>query len=84
MMCNLPGWIIVSHIDFAENYEFQIQNEVQSMYYMSEYVSLLVHITLQKISDGEGELVTKKHTHYYISDDKKHDSLFVQHCLLLH
>ena len=51
---------------------------------MSEYVSLLVHITLQKVSDGEGELVIKKHTHYYIFDDKKHDSLFVQHCLLLH
>ena len=84
MMCNLPKGIIVSHIDFAKNYEFQIQNEVQSMYYISEYVSLLVHITLQKVRDGEVELVTKKHMHYYISDDKKHDSLFVQHCLLLH
>ena len=54
------------------------------MYYMLEYVSLLVHITLQKVRDGEGELVTKKHMHYYISNDKKHDSLFVQHYLLLH
>ena len=84
MMRNLPEGVLVSHIDFAENYEFQIQNEVQSMYYMSEYVSLLVHITLQRVRDEDGELVTLKHTHYYISDDKKHDSLFVQHCLMLH
>lgn len=84
MMEGLPEGVLVSHIDFAENYEFQIQNEVQSMYYMSEYVSLLVHITLQRVRDVSGDLITIKHTHYYISDDKKHDSLFVQHCLMLH
>ena len=54
------------------------------MCYMSSYVSLFVHITLQKVHDGEGELVTQKHTHFYISNDKKHSSLFVQHYLFLH
>lgn len=51
---------------------------------MSEYVFLLVHITLQKVRDANVELVTKKHTHYYIFNDKKYDSLCIQHCLLLH
>jgi hypothetical protein len=81
-MLGLPEGVHVSHIDFVENYKFHIQNEMKSMYYMSSYVSLLVHITLQRVCDVDGELVTLKHTHYYISDDKKHDSLFVQHCLL--
>ena len=84
MMANVPEGVLISHIDFAENYDFQIQNEVQSMYYMSQSVSLLVHITLKKVRSDEGELVITKYTHYYVSDDKKHDSLFVQHCLLLH
>ena len=27
--------------------------------------------------------MVKKVVHFYISDDKKHDTLFVQHCLLV-
>lgn len=85
-MDNLPCGVLISHIDFAENYSFAIQNEVQSMHWFSTSITILVHITLCKIPAGvdgeEGGIV--KHTHYYISDDKKHDSLFVQHCLGLH
>jgi hypothetical protein len=29
-----------------------------------------------------GEIM--KESHFYISDDKEHDTLFVQHCLMLH
>lgn len=75
----------MSHIDFAENYTFQIQNEIQSMYFFSESVTILVHITLYRglpTTEGDGDII--KHSHYYISDDKDHDSLFVQHCLMLH
>lgn len=77
---------MISHIDFAENYTFAIQNEIQSMHWFSTSITILVHITLYRAPPTEeganGGLI--KHTHYYISDDKKHDSLFVQHCLLGH
>jgi hypothetical protein len=79
MMKNVPEGVIVSHIDYAENYSFAIQNEVQSLYYFSTSVTILVHITMWK----EGA-ETVKQTHIYISDDKEHDSAFVQHCLLLY
>lgn len=79
MLKNIPEGVLVSHIDYAENYTFAIQNEVQSMYYFSTSVTILVHITMWR----EGDQIMKQ-THYYISDDKSHDSAFVQHCLLLH
>lgn len=79
MMKNVPQGVIISHIDFAENYSFAIQNEVQSMYYFSTSVTILVHITMWR----EGEDIIKQ-THFYVSDDKDHDSAYVQHCLLLH
>lgn len=56
------------------------------MYFFSESVTILVHITLHRglatEDNDEGDLI--KHSHYYISDDKDHDSLFVQHCMMLH
>ena len=78
---------ILSHIDFAENYTFQVQNEIQSMYFQSTQMTILVHVTfyVARTSDDKNEephLVRK--THYYISDDRSHDTLFVQHCLMLH
>lgn len=79
MMKNVPEGVVVSHIDYAENYSFAIQNEVQSLYYFSTSVTILVHITMWR----EGDEIMKQ-THFYISDDKDHDSAFVQHCLLLH
>jgi len=84
MMRNLPEGVVISHIDFAENYTFQIQNEVQSMYWFSSSISILVHISMQREPSEDGEGSIKKTTHYYLSDDKQHDSLFVQHCLMLH
>jgi hypothetical protein len=72
--------VILSHIDFAENYTFEIQNQIQSMYWCSTQISILVHITYRIKPDGE--LV--KDSHFYITDDEQHDSLFVQHCLMQH
>lgn len=85
MMKNVPEGVVISHIDFAENYTFQIQNEVQSMYFFSSSITILVHISMQREASQDGEEgLIKKTTHYYLSDDKQHDSLFVQHCLMLH
>jgi hypothetical protein len=72
MMKNIPEGVVVSHIDYAKNYSFAIQNEVQSLYYFSTSVTILVHITMWKEGDQ-----TMKQTHFYISDDKAHDSAFV-------
>jgi hypothetical protein len=43
-MLDLPKDVILSHIDFAENYTFQIDNEIQSMHWHSFQVTILVHI----------------------------------------
>lgn len=86
-MENLPHDAILSHIDFAENYSFQMQNEIQSMHWTSHQVTILVHLTY-RLNPAFDPLKphTKflKESHFYISDDREHDTLFVQHCLLLH
>jgi len=54
------------------------------MYWFSSSITILVHISMQREPSEDGEGLIKKTTHYYLSDDKQHDSLFVQHCLMLH
>lgn len=44
-MLNLSKDVILSHIDFAKNYTFHINNEIQSMHWHSFQVMILVHIT---------------------------------------
>lgn len=79
-LLKFPNDVVVSVIDFAENYSFKEQNEIQSMHWYSSQVTILVHITyFRKVSNE-----VQKVMHFYISDDKNHDTLFVQHCLLLH
>ena len=77
---NFPNDAVVSVVDFAENYSFKVQNEIQSMHWYSNQVTILVHICY--ICSTTGDI--KKSTHFYISDDKTHDTLFVQHCFSLH
>ena len=36
---------LLSVVDFVENYTLQPQNEIQSQYYHSKQVSIMVHIT---------------------------------------
>ena len=74
-----PSDVIVSVVDFAENYTFKEQNEIQSMHWWSNQVTIFVHITYYR---SQGEI--QKVVHFFISDDKKHDTLFVQHCFMLH
>ena len=79
-MLTFPNDVVVSVIDFAENYSFKMQNEIQSMHWWSTQVTILVHITYVRNLTGSIE----KTLHFYISDDKQHDTLFVQHCFMLH
>jgi len=77
---------VLSHIDFVENYTFQVQNEIQSMYFNSTQITILVqvtyYITTQPGADEMASLV--RETHYCIFDDRSHNTLFVQYCLMLH
>lgn len=87
LFTSIPGDSIISCMDFSENYSMKIQNEIQSMHWRTEQVSILVHITFRLNPDwtfSNGEPCVLKEVHYYISDDKQHDSLYVQHAFMLH
>jgi hypothetical protein len=79
---------VMSLIDFAENYSYKGQNEVQSQHWYNFQLSILVHITYTvnpfydaREKDSKRLSITY---YYYVSDDRKHYSLFVQHYLTLH
>jgi len=78
---------MISVIDFAESYSFEVQNEVQSMHWHSYQVSILVHISWVKNPHPNLEDKSTRNImqyHFYISDDRKQNSYFVQHCLQMH
>ena len=57
------------------------------MHWHSYQVTILVHISFMRNlnpdpNDDSSKTLVKYH--FYISDDRKHDSYFVQHCLMLH
>lgn len=84
---SLPEDSVLSVIDFAENYNFGEQNEVQEAHWDSLNVNILVHIIYHLnpvINPNRKETWLLKEIHFYILDDGKHDTLFVQYCLLLH
>ena len=67
-------------VDFAENYTLQPQNEIESQYYHSDQVSIMVHITYKHWEDSTKEKrVIFKEYHFYISDDRCYDLDFLQH-----
>ena len=79
-----PLETILSLVEFVENYTLQPQNEVQSQYYHSEHVSIMVHITYQHgLDSNEENRVILKEIHFFISDDRTHDIHYVQHCFKL-
>jgi hypothetical protein len=86
LFSSVPPGTLVSCVDFSENYTLKVQNEIQSMHWHNDQVTILVHITY-RLNDAwtmeNEEPLLKKEVHYYISDDRTHDSLFVQHCFLL-
>jgi hypothetical protein len=68
-------------VDFAENYTFVAQREIQSEYYHSDQVSILVHALYRHAQQSvdntentnENQHVIKEY-HFYISDDYTHDT----------
>ena len=76
-----PVDTMVSVVDFAENYSFKEQNEIQSMHWHIDQCTILVHITYHRSSQDYSII---KKMHFYIFDDREHDTLFVQHCFLMH
>ena len=83
-----PTRTILSIVHFAENYTFSTQKEIQSEYYHFDQVSIFVHVLYrhsQQYVDGieitcDNRDVIKEY-HFYISDDRTHDTHFVQHCI---
>lgn len=79
---------VMSLIDYAENYSFKAQNEIQSEHWFNFQITILVHIMYNvnptfNLYDPKSKRLNTTY-YYYVSDDRKHDSLFVQHCLMLH
>ena len=80
-----PAETIFLVVDFAENYTFVPQQEIQSEYYHSDQVSMLIHILYRHVeqnvdhieSTSENQHVIKKYQ-FYNSDDRTHDTYFVQ------
>ena len=71
-------------VDFAENYTFEAQREIQSEYYHSDQVSIFVHVLYrhaqQNVDDIESTNDNRhviKEYHFYISDDHIHDMHYV-------
>ena len=79
--------LFFSMVDFAKNYTFEAQKEIQSEYYHSDQVSIFVHVLYrhfqQNVDDIEStneNLHVIKEYHLYISHDRTHDTHYVQHC----
>ena len=68
---NLPDDTALLILDFTENYQYIIQDEVQSYHWCKEYCSLHPVAIYMQI---EGKLVCKSLC--VLSDDLKHDTIF--------
>ena len=65
-------------IDFNQNYSMKVHDEVQLMHWHSQQITILVHITYRVNPDYNDQLSNTrilKETHYYLSNEKEHDSL---------
>lgn len=77
---------ILSVVEFVDNFKFYPQIEIESYYYHSDQVSILVHVLYihaQLNIDGrdstdESRDVIKEY-HFYINDDRENETLFLQH-----
>jgi len=57
------------------------------MYFSSTQVTILVQVTYYittVLGDDDNVADVVRETHYYVSDDWSYDTLFMQHCLMLH
>jgi hypothetical protein len=79
--------MVLSCVDFFENYTMKIQNEVQSMNRHNFQVNTPVHISYRhnfSINPIDANSSIIKEVHYYVFDDPNHDFLYVQHVFMLH
>ena len=77
---SFPIGTILSIVYFAKNYTLQPQNEIESQYYHSDQVSIMVHITYRHgLESNINNRIIQKEKNFYISDDRCHDLNYVQH-----
>ncbi len=87
-MANRSPNILVSYIDFAKNYSFMEHNEIKTQHWYNFQITIIVHLTwkinldFKHGNDEKTKMIIE--FHFYISDDRKHDNLFVQHCFGCH
>jgi hypothetical protein len=63
-----------------------MQNEIQDMHWFSFQITILVHITYHQnltFDPTHPESKILKEVHYYICDEKEHDTLYVQYVFRL-
>ena len=70
---NLTVYEVIVLVDFAENYNFIIQDEIQSYHWSKNHCTL--HPIVVYLLDSEGKL--KHDSLCIISDDNTHDTNFV-------
>ncbi len=68
---------VVSIVDFADNYSFEIHNGIQSMHHWYSYhINILVIICFchnPNYDPYDEETMTFIQYHFYVSNDRKHD-----------
>lgn len=74
-----PGSILV-WMDFSENLALQHNLEPQSMHWIHVQVSVLCCVCWVMVEVGGDQWERQKMYHYFLSDDKTHDAVFVGHC----
>jgi len=75
--------MVISCIDFFENYTMKIQNEIHNIHWHNfQVMNILVHVTYQSnpyYDHVKPNSKVLKEVHYYVSNDISHDTQFVQH-----
>jgi hypothetical protein len=75
----LPADTVIFHVDFVENYTLSPTTETQSEYFGGQcQITVYVHISHQvNLAFGRGNEEPRllKDSHFFISDDEKHDTL---------
>ena len=78
-----PLGTIFSVIDFAENYTYVQQKEIQSEYYHSDQASMPVYILCRHADQNVDHIESTFENQHVIKEYhfSTHDIYFVQHCL---
>jgi len=82
-----PPGTIFSVVDFAKNYTFVAQKEIHSDFYHFDQVTIFFHVlyryaqqSFDNIERTNDNRYAIKEYHFYISDDRAHDTHYIQHC----